>query len=301
MVMKWAKSAGPSLRVALVARPELIDPQKIGVLMRQNRGVSGDVFPPRPTRSPGWMRGSARGSARPAFSIARAPKTDPALRAPGDARACPCQPSPLARRQISPHGCTPCAARWPAAPACRWPAATASAAAPRPTTSRCARARAKRCATFGPEHLIAAPGEPQGTWLMGYDAQGHCPMYRAGGCSIYSHRPDTCRTYDCRIFSAAGMDAGDGRQRDQRAHRALALRLASDAGRQEHRAVTAAANFLRQHPVRFPDGHIPSRPAEWQCSRSRPMRCSWADGQRCRDGCGHRRRLQEIRSATGRC
>ncbi len=37
---------------------------------------------------------------------------------------------------------------------------------------------------------------------------------------------------------------------------------ASDAGRQEHRAVTAAANFLRQHPVRFPDGHIPSRPSD---------------------------------------
>jgi hypothetical protein len=30
--------------VALVARPELIDPQKIGVLMAQNRGVLGDVF-----------------------------------------------------------------------------------------------------------------------------------------------------------------------------------------------------------------------------------------------------------------
>jgi hypothetical protein len=41
---RWAESAGASLRVALVARAELIDPQKIGVLMAQNRGVSGDVF-----------------------------------------------------------------------------------------------------------------------------------------------------------------------------------------------------------------------------------------------------------------
>jgi hypothetical protein len=32
------------MRVAVVARPELIDPQKIGVLMAQNRGVNGDVF-----------------------------------------------------------------------------------------------------------------------------------------------------------------------------------------------------------------------------------------------------------------
>jgi hypothetical protein len=44
MAMKWAESAGSQLHVALVARPELIDPDKIGVLMAQNRGVSADVF-----------------------------------------------------------------------------------------------------------------------------------------------------------------------------------------------------------------------------------------------------------------
>jgi hypothetical protein len=44
LAVKWAESAGSGLLVALVARPELIDPQKIGVLMAQNRGVSGDVF-----------------------------------------------------------------------------------------------------------------------------------------------------------------------------------------------------------------------------------------------------------------
>ena len=45
LATKWAQSAGSALRVALVARPELIDPQKIGVLMMQNRGGTGDVFP----------------------------------------------------------------------------------------------------------------------------------------------------------------------------------------------------------------------------------------------------------------
>ena len=44
LAIKWAESAGTSLRVALVARAELIDPEKIGLLMAQNRGVSGDVF-----------------------------------------------------------------------------------------------------------------------------------------------------------------------------------------------------------------------------------------------------------------
>jgi hypothetical protein len=44
LAVKWAESAGSTLIVGLVARPELIDPQKIGVLMAQNRGATGDVF-----------------------------------------------------------------------------------------------------------------------------------------------------------------------------------------------------------------------------------------------------------------
>ena len=44
LAVKWAESAGPELHVALVTRPELMDPEKIGVVMAQNRGVSGDVF-----------------------------------------------------------------------------------------------------------------------------------------------------------------------------------------------------------------------------------------------------------------
>lgn len=44
LAVKWAEAAGGALRVALVTRAEIIDPQKIGVLMAQNRGVNGDVF-----------------------------------------------------------------------------------------------------------------------------------------------------------------------------------------------------------------------------------------------------------------
>jgi hypothetical protein len=45
LAVKWAEAVGGSgLHVAVVARPELIDPEKIGVIMAQNRGVSGDVF-----------------------------------------------------------------------------------------------------------------------------------------------------------------------------------------------------------------------------------------------------------------
>ncbi|HET7812302.1 MAG TPA: hypothetical protein VFL16_17150 [Steroidobacteraceae bacterium] len=44
MATRWVGSAGAALRVAIVARAELIDPQKIGVLIVQNRGGTGDVF-----------------------------------------------------------------------------------------------------------------------------------------------------------------------------------------------------------------------------------------------------------------
>ena len=55
------------------------------------------------------------------------------------------------------------------------------------------------------ELLFDAPGFPDGHVLMGYDERGHCPMLVDGRCSIYEHRPRTCRTYDCRVFAAAGV------------------------------------------------------------------------------------------------
>ena len=44
---------------------------------------------------------------------------------------------------------------------------------------------------------------------MGYDDRGHCPMFADGRCSIYANRPRTCRTYDCRVFAAAGVVPDD--------------------------------------------------------------------------------------------
>ncbi len=60
--------------------------------------------------------------------------------------------------------------------------------------------------------LFPAPGLPKGNVVMGYDERGHCPMFVDGACSIYEHRPRTCRTYDCRVFPAAGLEPDhDGR------------------------------------------------------------------------------------------
>jgi Fe-S-cluster containining protein len=50
-----------------------------------------------------------------------------------------------------------------------------------------------------------APGLPKGHVVLGYDEHGRCPMLIDGACSIYEHRPRTCRTYDCRVFAATGV------------------------------------------------------------------------------------------------
>ncbi|MEZ5134577.1 MAG: YkgJ family cysteine cluster protein [Acidimicrobiales bacterium] len=113
------------------------------------------------------------------------------------------------------------------------------------------------------ELLVPAPGLPAGHRILGYDADGRCPMLGAHGCTIYDHRPRTCRTYDCRVFAATGLDPtadgkpaiGDQARRwrfadaDSDAHRALAAELAAAAqaadGDATARAVRAVAVVLR--------------------------------------------------------
>jgi uncharacterized protein len=56
------------------------------------------------------------------------------------------------------------------------------------------------------ELLFPAPRMPRGHVLLGYDERGHCPMLIDNECSIYAHRPRTCRTYDCRVFAASGIE-----------------------------------------------------------------------------------------------
>lgn len=44
MITRWVESAGNGLRIAIVARAAFIDPQKIGTVIAQNRGVSIEAF-----------------------------------------------------------------------------------------------------------------------------------------------------------------------------------------------------------------------------------------------------------------
>jgi Fe-S-cluster containining protein len=103
------------------------------------------------------------------------------------------------------------------------------------------------------ELLFPAPGLPAGHVLIGYDERGHCPMLVEGACSIYAHRPRTCRRYDCRIFPATDVkltDPGKG----QIAAQADRWRFTfpDRASEASARAVQAAAAFLRAHPEVLP-------------------------------------------------
>ena len=109
------------------------------------------------------------------------------------------------------------------------------------------------------ELLVPAPGAPPGHVVMGYDLKGRCPMLRDGRCTIYEDRPLTCRTYDCRVFTAAGIDAD--RPAITRRARTWVFDLPSVDDRRELAAVRAAAAFLRDHPECFAGGPRADNPA----------------------------------------
>jgi len=115
---------------------------------------------------------------------------------------------------------------------------------------------------IGVDYLRPLPGSTNGAQLMGFHENGHCFMFANGNCAIYAHRPETCRTYDCRVFTAASMNAGEGRTEINERIASWRFEYPTPRDREEHRAVTATANFLRQQVVRFPGGYVPSRPSD---------------------------------------
>ena len=106
--------------------------------------------------------------------------------------------------------------------------------------------------------LFPAPRLPRGHVVMGYDERGHCPMLIEERCSIYAHRPRTCRTYDCRIFPAAGItaDADKPLIAEQASRWTFGYPGVDD--RTQHDAVRASALYLRRHPDAFRDGNVPA-------------------------------------------
>jgi Fe-S-cluster containining protein len=111
--------------------------------------------------------------------------------------------------------------------------------------------------------LFPAIGLPRGHRLMGFAPDGCCPMFKDRECSIYHHRPQTCRDYDCRVFAAAGIDAGgpDKATINQRV-REWQFSYASDRDRQAHEATKAAAAFIEGNRAAFPGGRAPVAPGD---------------------------------------
>ena len=72
-------------------------------------------------------------------------------------------------------------------------------------------------------------------------------MLADGRCSIYDHRPRTCRTYDCRIFAATGLDVdAEAEDKAEIAARAGQWRFSfpADEDRRRHTAVRAAVRSV---------------------------------------------------------
>lgn len=101
------------------------------------------------------------------------------------------------------------------------------------------------------ELLFPAPRLPRGHVLLGYDEQGHCPMLVDGACSIYEHRPRTCRTYDCRVFPATGVELHETDDADKaliaRRTRRWRFSFPTPDDQTRYDAAHAAATFLREH------------------------------------------------------
>ena len=108
------------------------------------------------------------------------------------------------------------------------------------------------------ELLVQALGFPRGHLTMAPRPDGVCQMLDAGKCTIYADRPQTCLDYDCRIFTAAGLEAGktiiDRRVRQWR------FTYPTRADREAHDAVLAAASFIRNKRGSFPANRAPTAP-----------------------------------------
>jgi len=96
-----------------------------------------------------------------------------------------------------------------------------------------------------------APGRPPGDVLMGYDERGHCPMLVDNKCSIYDHRPRVCRSFDCRIFAASGIEVDELDEGIGRRARKWKFDLPTDTDHAEYQAVRLAGTFLDEQGSQF--------------------------------------------------
>jgi Fe-S-cluster containining protein len=105
--------------------------------------------------------------------------------------------------------------------------------------------------------LFPAPQLPKGHVVMGYDDRGHCPMLIEGRCSIYEHRPRTCRTYDCRIFAACGIEPDADKVEIAARVKRWQFSYPTTNDSTLHDAVVAAADFVANNRDATRGGRAP--------------------------------------------
>jgi Fe-S-cluster containining protein len=111
------------------------------------------------------------------------------------------------------------------------------------------------------ELLVRAPGMAPDHRMMRHHENGLCPMLEDRKCTIYSARPQTCRDYDCRIFAAAGIDAGGpDKHVINRRVRAWRFSYGTEADRATHEAVLATSAFIEAKRDCFPGERAPTAP-----------------------------------------
>jgi uncharacterized protein len=117
-------------------------------------------------------------------------------------------------------------------------------------------------ARIPPELLSPAPRSPAGQLVLGYDEHGRCPMLVDEQCSIYEHRPRTCRAYDCRIFAATGVEVDDDKFLIARRVRRWQFALRTEEDQTRRQAVQAATAFIERHPELLPACGVTASPTE---------------------------------------
>jgi Fe-S-cluster containining protein len=111
--------------------------------------------------------------------------------------------------------------------------------------------------------LFPAPLLPKGHVVLGYDQKGRCPMLVKGRCSIYEHRPKTCRTYDCRIFQAAGLTVEKDKPLIARQAKRWKFKYPSKKDKDQRKAIQTAAAFLLKHKDKLPVEFNPSNATQY--------------------------------------
>ncbi len=108
------------------------------------------------------------------------------------------------------------------------------------------------------ELMFPAPGLPKGNYLLGYDRNGHCPMFKKGRCSIYEYRPETCRQYDCRVYPATGIFPDDKKSQIYEKAKGWKFNISSSNDIKTFEAIQKASKFIKKYSRLFPKTFFPS-------------------------------------------